>query len=263
MWRQSCGDMDNLRTLQSVCTLLRCDDPTNLSQENRDDLEKWVNQEARAFGFDNWIDAYHWNPDKKEAPGTEAPGASTENPFPVANCEERLSEPEALSSSVDPRLPESTEECQHLKLRPEHYDDIKRNRMTFVIRKHDRPFTVNAKIVFHEYDPDDDSYTGRVLERIISYVSIYKQQAGTIVLGIQPLPSTTVIPNDKLQQKMRPLVLRTISTEGDYERAKGWLLYEVLRTMDIRRFTELVNRNIAGENFDEMVDQIIVEREGL
>ena len=145
-----------------------CDDPTNLSQENRDDLEKWVNQEARAFGFDNWIDAYHWNPDKKEAPGTEAPGASTENPFPVANCEERLSEPEALSSSAD-----------------------------------------------------------------------------------------------KLQQKMRPLVLHTINTEGDYERAKGWLRYEALRTMDIRRFTELVNRNIAGENFDEMVDQIIVEREGL
>lgn len=150
-----------------------------------------------------------------------------------------------------------------MKLRPEHYDGIKQNLMTFVIRKHDRPFAVNAKIVFHEYDPDDDSYTGRVLERIISYVSIYKQQAGTVVLGIQPLPSTTVIPNDKLQQKMRPLVLRTIDTEGDYERAKGWLRYEVLRTMDIRRFTELVNRNVAGENFDEMVDQIIVEREGL
>lgn len=107
-------------------------------------------------------------PLQNETPGTEAPRASTENPFPVANCEERLSEPEALSSSAD-----------------------------------------------------------------------------------------------KLQQKMRPLVLRTIDTEGDYERAKGWLRYEVLRTMDIRRFTELVNRNVAGENFDEMVDQIIVEREGL
>ena len=105
---------------------------------------------------------------QNETPGTEAPGASTENPFPVANCEKRLSEPEALSSSAD-----------------------------------------------------------------------------------------------KIQQKMRPLVLHTINTEGDYERAKGWLRYEVLRTMHIRRFTELVNRNIAGENFDEMVDQIIVEREGL
>ena len=105
---------------------------------------------------------------QNEALGTEAPRASTENPFPVANCEERLSEPEALSSSAD-----------------------------------------------------------------------------------------------KIQQKMRPLVLHTINTEGDYERAKGWLRYEALRTMDIRRFTELVNRNIAGENFDEMVDQIIVEREGL
>ena len=68
---------------------------------------------------------------------------------------------------------------------------------------------------------------------------------------------------DKIQQKLRPLVLKTINTVGDYERAKGWLRYEVLRNMDIRRFTELVNRNVAGENFDEMVDQIIVEREGL
>ena len=107
-------------------------------------------------------------PRQNETPGTEAPGASTENPFPVANCEKRLSEPEALSSSAD-----------------------------------------------------------------------------------------------KIQQKMRPLVLHTINTEGDYERAKGWLRYEAIRTMHIRRFTELVNRNIAGENFDEMVDQIIVEREGL
>ncbi len=101
---------------------------------------------------------------QKEAPGTEAPGASTENPFPVANCEERLSEPGALSSSAG---------------------------------------------------------------------------------------------------KLHLLILRTIDTEGDYERAKGWLRYEVLRTMDIRRFTELVERNVAGENFDEMVDKIIVEREGL
>lgn len=62
---------------------------------------------------------------------------------------------------------------------------------------------------------------------------------------------------------MHPLVLQTMDTEGDYERAKGWLRYEVLRTMDIRRFTELVERNVAGENFDEMVDKIIVEREGL
>ena len=77
-------------------------------------------------------------------------------------------------------------------------------------------------------------------------------------------PVESVSPSaDKIQQKMRPLVLHTINTEGDYERAKGWLRYEVLRTMDIRRFTELVDRNIAGENFDEMVDQIIVEREGL
>ena len=38
---------------------------------------------------------------QNETPGTEAPRASTENPFPVANCEGRLSEPEALSSSAD------------------------------------------------------------------------------------------------------------------------------------------------------------------
>ena len=94
--------MNSFRNLRSLCTLLMCDDPTNLSQEDRDDLEKWVNQEARDHGFDDWVDAYHWErPRQNETPGTEAPGASTENPFPVANCEKRLSEPEALSSSAD------------------------------------------------------------------------------------------------------------------------------------------------------------------
>ena len=92
---------------------------------------------------------------QNETLGTEAPRASTENPFPVANCEERLSEPEALSSSAD-----------------------------------------------------------------------------------------------KIQQKMRPLVVKTIGTVDLVELAMGWLRYQALRS-------------VAEPNFDERVDMLLVEKEGL
>ena len=92
---------------------------------------------------------------QNETPGTEAPRASTENPFPVANCEKRLSEPEALSSSAD-----------------------------------------------------------------------------------------------KNRQKLRPLVVKTIGTVDLVELAMGWLRYQALRS-------------VAEPNFDERVDMLLVEREGL
>ena len=39
-----------------------CDDPTNLSPEARERIEAWTNKEAREMGFNDWVDAYHWNP---------------------------------------------------------------------------------------------------------------------------------------------------------------------------------------------------------
>ena len=40
------------------------------------------------------------------------------------------------------------------------------------------------------------------------------------------------------------------------ELAMGWLRYEAIRKLNPRQFDELYRRNIAGENFDTMVDQL-------
>ena len=54
--------MIDLLTLQALCTLLMCDDPSNLTPDARERIEKWANEESHKMGFDGWIDAYHWTP---------------------------------------------------------------------------------------------------------------------------------------------------------------------------------------------------------
>ena len=41
------------------------------------------------------------------------------------------------------------------------------------------------------------------------------------------------------------------------EAVLGYLRYEELRKLNVNEFTELFKRNIAGENFDKMVDELI------
>jgi hypothetical protein len=43
------------------------------------------------------------------------------------------------------------------------------------------------------------------------------------------------------------------------EVARGWLRYEAIRKLNPRQFDELYRRNLAGENFDAMVDQLLEE----
>ena len=57
--------MNDLLTLQALCTLLMCDDPSNLTPDARERIEKWADKESREMGFDNWIDAYHWTPNSQ------------------------------------------------------------------------------------------------------------------------------------------------------------------------------------------------------
>ena len=42
--------------------------------------------------------------------------------------------------------------------------------------------------------------------------------------------------------------------------ALGCLRYEVLRTLNPHEYAELCRRNVAGENFDYMVDALVLER---
>lgn len=44
-----------------------------------------------------------------------------------------------------------------------------------------------------------------------------------------------------------------------YDLALGYLRYEALRTLSVQKFSELYQRNLKGENFDEMIDEMIIE----
>ena len=44
------------------------------------------------------------------------------------------------------------------------------------------------------------------------------------------------------------------------ELAIGWLRYEAIRKLNPHQFTDLHKRNLAGENFDAMVDQLVAEK---
>ena len=53
--------------------------------------------------------------------------------------------------------------------------------------------------------------------------------------------------------------LETIGFQpNQLEIMRGYLRYEALRKLNPRQFQELCRRNIAGEHFDTMIDQLIV-----
>ena len=62
----------------------------------------------------------------------------------------------------------------------------------------------------------------------------------------------------KQQAKLAGLVYGRALVRSDTELALGHLRYEALRKLNRREFVELCERNVAGEFFDDMVDEIVV-----
>ncbi len=62
---------------------------------------------------------------------------------------------------------------------------------------------------------------------------------------------------NRLQQAIRDRVLEVMNTESAFECAKGFLRYETLRKLNIPELTDLHRRNLHGERFDDMVDELI------
>lgn len=56
---------------------------------------------------------------------------------------------------------------------------------------------------------------------------------------------------------LESLICKTISKHAPEELALGFLQYEVLRKLNPRQYTELYKKNLAGENFDDMVTKLI------
>jgi hypothetical protein len=64
---------------------------------------------------------------------------------------------------------------------------------------------------------------------------------------------------NKVQQQIMPLILDAIDSVGQYESAKGWLRYEKMRTLNIQQLSQLQRKNLEGEHWDDLIDQLIAK----
>jgi len=64
-----------------------------------------------------------------------------------------------------------------------------------------------------------------------------------------------------LNMKLDMLIKNTIGCNHQETLALGYMRYEVIRKLSPRHFTELHQRNLKGENFDDMVTELIAAQE--
>ena len=58
---------------------------------------------------------------------------------------------------------------------------------------------------------------------------------------------------------LRQLVIKTISEQSLFDIIKGYLLYETLRRVNPIQFVEICQRNLAGEQFDDIITEKLLE----
>ncbi|MEI2365753.1 ASCH/PUA domain-containing protein [Niallia circulans] len=73
----------------------------------------------------------------------------------------------------------------HLKIQPEYFDSVSKGTKSFEIRKNDRNYKVGDVLLLQEYLPSESKFTGRVIDRKITYITDYAQQEGYVVMGIK------------------------------------------------------------------------------
>lgn len=71
-----------------------------------------------------------------------------------------------------------------LKIQPEFFEEVCKKIKTFEIRKNDRDFRVGDKLLLQEFIPETQEFTGRVVERRISYITNYAQINDYVVMAI-------------------------------------------------------------------------------
>ncbi len=88
-----------------------------------------------------------------------------------------------------------------LKVWPEYFAAIHVGSKPFEIRKNDRDYQVGDTLVLHEYAPGPDEYTGRVAERLVTYMLngddpmgyAFGLRTGFVALGLREFVETTQI----------------------------------------------------------------------
>lgn len=82
-------------------------------------------------------------------------------------------------------MPAKKKTTHALKCWPEFYGPLRAGRKTFEIRKNDRDFRPNDKLVIREWDPKTGNYTeSEPVEATITYLTDFVQVPGYVVLGL-------------------------------------------------------------------------------
>jgi len=76
----------------------------------------------------------------------------------------------------------------NLKCWTEFFGAIVSGEKTFEIRNNDRFFKVGDRLILEEYDPEKKACTGRLVSRIVTYITTFEQRAGNVVMGLREDP---------------------------------------------------------------------------
>ena len=83
-------------------------------------------------------------------------------------------------------IPERT--VNHLKTRVVFFEAILTGAKTFEIRYNDRDFQVEDGLILQEWDDrnpmEEGHFTGREIQRTITYITDFQQRPGYVVMGI-------------------------------------------------------------------------------
>jgi ASC-1-like (ASCH) protein len=71
-----------------------------------------------------------------------------------------------------------------LKIQNEYFEAVCSGEKSFEIRKNDRDFKVGDTLILQEFLPISKQYTGRVIEKEITYITDYGQQENYVVMAI-------------------------------------------------------------------------------
>jgi ASC-1-like (ASCH) protein len=75
-----------------------------------------------------------------------------------------------------------------LKILPEYFEEVVKGNKTFEVRKNDRGFKVGEILILAEYCTTMQSFTGRVIEKKVTYIlegGSFGVEKGFVVMGLQ------------------------------------------------------------------------------
>lgn len=93
-----------------------------------------------------------------------------------------------------------------LKCWPQYFEPIRTGLRPFEIRLNDRGYHPGDTLNLREWDPAEQTYTGRTLLRRVSHLSSFEQQAGYVVMGLQPVPDPSWAEGPEGEQKFRDYI---------------------------------------------------------